>query len=134
MGEGDHGDADFGLPGGPREISADRGSDPTTGSWRAPRSGDSAGSNQHSLVSDGGESRDQPLSKRSQESIETEINDLEQNLERYETQDQAVIDRYEGLLAERQRRRQTTDAHQEDERRQRFRRVKNRLLRTFGLR
>lgn len=87
-----------------------------------------------SIAADGGEERERPLSERSRESIEEELDDLEQNPERYETQDQAVIDRYEGLLAERNRREQAGDSRRERRTRQRLQRAKNRLLRTLGLR
>ena len=95
---------------------------------------ESTGQRGGSLVADGGEDRNQPLAERSRQSIEDEIDDLEQNPERYETQDQAVIDRYEGLLAERHRREQAVDSHERRETRQRLQRAKNRLLRTLGLR
>ncbi|MFW5935528.1 MAG: hypothetical protein ACOCQL_06725 [Halolamina sp.] len=88
------------------------------------------------LATDGGEQRGTPLKERSRTSIETEIQELEQNPERYETSDQAVIDRYEGLLAERQRRERERkrESKRERPRKQRLQRVKNRLLRSLGLR
>jgi hypothetical protein len=90
--------------------------------------------NPTSLAADGGEERERPLSERSRESIESEIDALEQNPERYETQDQAVIDRYEGLLAERQRRQRAIDSDNDRGTHDRLQRAKNRLLRTLGLR
>lgn len=130
MGGSDRDLADGGRSDGQRAGRSRRGSDPAAGTG----AGTAAGSGQCPPVPDDREGRDRPLSDRSPESTEIEIDDPEQNLERYETRDQAVIDRYEGLLAERQRRQRAVDAHREDEYRQRLRRVKNRLLRTFGLR
>lgn len=78
--------------------------------------------------------RDRPLAERSRESIEAEIDDLEQSPMRYETREQAVIDRYEGLLAERRRRQQADESEAETGPRQRFRRLCTRLLRALGLR
>ena len=76
----------------------------------------------------------QPLSERSRQQIEDEIEDLEQNLEQYETRDQAVIDRYEGLLAEQQHRNRRAEADQETDYRRRLRTLKEWVLRTVGLR
>lgn len=97
---------------------------------------------EHRLIADGGkdaeqspdEKRERPLSERSRRSLETEINDLEQNPEQYETRDQAVIDRYEGLLAERRRRQRKTEVDRGNELQQRLGRIKNQVLRAFRLR
>lgn len=144
MGDGDCGGTDLGLPDGPRDGSAHRESDSETSTGirhggstcirHRQRVGGAAGSRQHSLVTDGGRNRERPLSERSRESIDAELEDLQQDPEQYETRDQAVIDRYEGLLAERQRRQRAADAHRENQRRRRLETVKNKLLRVFGLR
>jgi hypothetical protein len=76
----------------------------------------------------------QALSERSRQQIEEEVDELEQNPEQYETQDQAVIDHYEGLLAERQHRKRRTEADQETDYRRRLRKLKGWILRTVGLR
>jgi hypothetical protein len=86
------------------------------------------------LVTDGGQERDRPLAERSRESIEAEIEELEQSPERYETRDQAVIDRYEGLLAEQRRRQQAAEDDRSEQSRRQLERVKDRFLRTLGLR
>lgn len=76
----------------------------------------------------------QALAERSRQQIESEIEELEQTLDQYETQDQAVIDRYEGLLAERQHKKRRTDPDQETGYRRRLRQLKAWALRLVGLR